>query len=95
MGSFDYIEVGDKDGQVKLWDCELVMYRVGDTVPQDGDFSIAMREGGYVNIQDGKLKSWTDAPEFTAILDKWGAEFSPEDVSRGLLGGDYFFEETE
>ena len=95
MGMFDYIEVDNKYGQVKLWDCEMVTYRVGDTVPRGGDFSIAMREGGYANVWDGKIKSWTDAAEFKTILDKWGAEFSPEDVIRGLLGEDYFVEDTK
>ena len=88
---YDDIEVGERYGQVKLWNCEMAMYHLGDKVPEDGDFSIAMREGGYVNVQDGKIKSWTDASEFKLILDKWGADFSPEDISRGILGEDYFF----
>lgn len=79
MGLFDTIRVGDREGQVKLWDDPIMrLLTVGDEVPKmtgepaDRLYSIAMREGGYVNIRDGILRSWTDEPTELPVFDKYG-----------------------
>lgn len=94
MGVYDTIIAGDKEGQVKLWDCNLVTYRVGDKVRGSAagfpeNYSIAMREGGYVNIHSGILVSWTDKPLHSPVLDKYGEQLTKE--STGLFGDSYVY----
>ena len=89
MGLFDDISVGDRRGQVKLWSSQMYSYKKGSVVPElpEGpmDYSIVMREGGYVNVsKENKILSWTDEPQFTAVLDKYGSPFSED--------SGYFFE---
>ena len=68
MGMFDDVHVGQRVGQVKLWECSLNTYRVGDQVSseysRDGSYSITMKEGGYVNVLEDHILSWTDTPVF-------------------------------
>lgn len=87
MGMFDDITVGDRTGQVKLWDCLLTQYGVGDEVPHlmADTYSIAMREGGFVNVTGHKVASWTDEPIFRPVVDKYGALF--DETTRGELDG--------
>jgi len=78
MGLYDTFIDGDKSGQVKLWDDSFSEYTIGDRVPSYGSastFSIAMREGGYVNIAENIFVSWTDESKFSPIVDKYGAPF--------------------
>lgn len=92
MGVYDEIECYERSGQVKLWDCTLHTYRQFDTVPTyDGldTYSIAMREGGFVNVIQGVLFSWTDEPGVEPIFDKYGSGYEPE--SSGELGDPYEF----
>lgn len=73
-------------------------YTIGDVVPPIAkkrmNYSIAMREGRYVNITDDKVESWTDEAKYDLVLDKWGKVFSNEG-SRGLIDlyidEDYFY----
>lgn len=95
MSLYDTIQVGDREGQVKLWDCEMRYYKIGD---KDGygiaeNYSIAMREGGYVNIHDHRIVSWTNEPANDLVLDKYGAEFNP-DTFQGLMGEAGFGKES-
>jgi hypothetical protein len=87
MGMFDDITVGDRSGQVKLWDRLLTEYGVGDEVPHlmVDTYSIAMREGGFVNIAGHRLISWTDEPTYRPIVDKYGSPF--DETTRGELDG--------
>jgi len=97
MGMFDDIEIGDRSGQVKCWDCSLHLYRQGDRVPDlDGvsTYSIAMREGGYVNVIDGVLSSWGVEPTCLPVFDKYGAPYDHE-TAGGLLGEGYTFESAD
>ena len=50
-------------------------------------YSLAAREGGYLNIGDNVLESWTDTPQYEPVFDKYGA----------LWHGDrsYFFSEDK
>lgn len=75
MEMYDTIVVGEKEGQVKIWEELLTTYEEGSKVPSFSlhqTYSIAMREGGFVNIEHCILKSWTDEPAFQPVFDKWG-----------------------
>jgi hypothetical protein len=50
-----------------------------------------MREGGFVNIIDCKLVSWTESPEQKPVYDKWGDEYASDENNSGLLGEKYTF----
>lgn len=93
MGAYDEIVVGERVAQVKLWDNQLTHYTLGDEVPNVGEgittYSVAVREGGFVNVNDGRIESWTDIPKHVVVLDKWGAMFDP-DGTRGIMNEPYF-----
>ncbi len=75
MGLYDIIKVGDLEGQVKCWGCEMKYIHVGDIIPMidnKNSYSIAMREGGFVNVIDGRIASWTSHSSQEFIYDKWG-----------------------
>lgn len=95
MGTYSTLRVNDHEGQVKLWDSEEApTYSQGAIVPMHGThktYSIAMREGGFVNIIDRKLVSWTESPEQKPIYDKWGDEYTSDENNSGLLGEKYTF----
>lgn len=83
MGVFDVIRVGEKEGQVKIWDRLMKVYTLEDEVPSilfEGklyhSYSIGMREGGFVNVSKGTLISWRDIPDAYLVVDKWGREFN-------------------
>lgn len=95
MGMYDTIEIDNREGQVKLWNCYLGVYKKNDPVPvvlSVNEYSIAMREGGFVNIVDNIIVSWTDRPESTHIFDKWGDKW--KNNSSGLIGKDYLYEKN-
>lgn len=90
MGVYDEIEVGERSGQVKCWESTLRTVRAGDKVQEVAGYdtySIAMREGGFVNVALGHLMTWTDTPACDPIFDKYGSPFDAE--SAGLLGEAY------
>lgn len=75
VGLYDIIRVGDLEGQVKCWQCEMKHIHVGDRVPRIDNkdtYSIVMREGGFVNVIDGYINSWTLHSSQEFIYDKWG-----------------------
>jgi len=84
MGVYDIIEdkVNDRSGQVKLWDSDFSEYTIGDLVPSlivGETYSIAMMEGGFVNIKGQKIESWTKESMYSPVLNKWGGLFNPYD----------------
>lgn len=94
MGVYEVLDIpGCEGAQVKCWWCELKAVKVGDEVPAVGgcdSYAVALREGGYVVIEDGRIARWEK--ELTAewpIFDKWGCELSKESV--GIMGEEYRF----
>lgn len=88
---FDTFTDGNRNGQVKIFNLKTIkssmlhqfrVFKIGDKVPFLFDFddrqtfSIAMREGGFVNIQEGRFLSWTEEPLSKDVFDKWGARYS-------------------
>lgn len=81
MGVYDMLPKGS---QLKLWECEMVTKKVGDTVPDFGldEYVVLLREGGFVYVEKGIIKKieenngkkfytpedFVNAPCF----DKWG-----------------------
>ncbi len=93
MGVYEVLDIpGCEGAQVKCWQCEMCIVRVGDEVPAIGgheSYVVALREGGYIIIEDGKVARWE--AELTAegpIFDKWGGVLGPE--STGIMGEGYF-----
>jgi len=94
MGMYDTLVTDDNQFQVKIWDCEMNDYHLGDTVPNFGDqtsYSIAVREGGFVNITESIFVSRTDTPAHTYVIDKWGSTM-PEN-SNSITAAAHFKEE--
>ena len=90
MGMFDTITVGEKNGQVKCWENVMIDCSLGDTVPSIGghrNYSIAMKEGGYVNVRKNKIDSWTNEPFCRIVVDKYGYPFNPDNTDNQS----YFF----
>lgn len=93
MGVYATIQVDDREGQVKLWpeaSYDLATFTVDDKVPRWGGletYSIAMREGGFVNVHDRVITGWTDHAEWDIIADKYGDPYTKD--SLGLLGEEY------
>jgi hypothetical protein len=93
MGMYDEIEFGERVGQVKLWDCVMHTYREGDEIgpPFNGSYSIAMREGGFVHVEEGRIQAWTETPMAgKPVVDKYGAPY--DENTGGLLGEGYLFD---
>lgn len=88
MSLYDDIDIGDRVGQVKLWECMMEVFRIGDHVPEFAvpTYSIAMMEGGYVNVKDDTLESWTEEPQYTPVVNKWGRRFHPTDYKDFAVG---------
>lgn len=90
--SFDLPGTPADGAQVKCFDSEMVTFRVGDSMPWNGDYAIALREGGYVTVSDGKLIGWQEGPPSDRqIYDKWGGAWEGDAANTGLLGEGYFF----
>ncbi len=94
MSVYSTIRVNDREGQVKLWEDDYRSYTVGSHVPEFhgyGYYSIAMREGGYLNIKNCKVVSWVDMALYRNVFDKWGNDFElPGTDARDFLGFPYF-----
>ena len=83
MGVYDTLIDGEKQAQIKCFDCELKTYKVGDQVPCDGSFIIVLppREGvHYAIIKDSIFLGFTDCPPM--IIDKWGEHLVSYDAFR-------------
>lgn len=92
MGVYDHFLMSDGTAaQVKLFDCAMRGYSPGDRVPRGGNYSVALREGGYANVADGVYEGWSEAPTHGTVLDKWGNPFTAD--TSGLLDHDaYLFD---
>ncbi|MPY36071.1 hypothetical protein FNH09_34020, partial [Streptomyces adustus] len=65
MGMFDDIHTGNRCGQTKAFGRTLAHYCTGDTVdPVDGrtHVQIAMPDGGWLHVRDGRIHSWQETP---------------------------------
>ena len=93
MGSYCTFSVGHKSGQVKIYsDDHSEIFIKKSTVPNELEhktYSVAMREGGFVNIKDLIVESWTSKPKHESVYDKWGGNFA--DGTVGILGEPYLF----
>lgn len=80
-----------KEAQVKVWNCLQGKFTVRSFVPPLGKlktYSIALREGGFVNVYNRKIVCWTEDPAYV-VFDKWGNPFSKK--TKGLLNEPYFY----
>ncbi len=77
MGLYDTLIDGEKQAQVKCFDCEMNTYKVGDQVPSDGSFIIMFPPDLYAIIKDSIFLGFTDCPP--VIIDKWGGHLASYD----------------
>lgn len=96
MGVYDMLPRGS---QLKLWGCEMVTRKVGDTVPDFNldKYVVLLREGGYVLVEKGKIakivenygKKYYYPEDFAGIscFDKWGSPVSSRDSLIGQFNG--------
>lgn len=92
MGLFDTFIDGDRQGQVKCFNNDLMCFQPGNTIPESfygKTYCIILREGGYACIENNIFIGIKETPLGT-IYDKWGVEFSEE--SKGLLNEPYLLE---
>lgn len=85
MGMYDtvYDPITGREGQVKCWRCELQAFTFGRAVmPRTPPtYSVLMQDydgGGYLNVTENVLLSWTDVPEHQYVIDKWGSPVHTE-----------------
>jgi hypothetical protein len=94
MGMYDYIAgvSAPYDDQVKLWDCELRTYGVGDRVPAVGGvktYSVRLQgvvaDPRYVVVVDGVITAVTETVprEGSPVFSKWGG---PQDEENPVVG---------
>jgi hypothetical protein len=87
MGMFDYIQLPDGSvDQVKIFHCTLEAFPIGERVPTSGKrgelpptFSVVLPSGGAMNVEGYVYKSFTPAPLFSPVFDKWGNAFQQGD----------------
>jgi len=84
VGLYDTLVDGDKEAQVKCFNREMNIYKVGDRVPRDGSFIIMLPpyEGApCAIIKDGIFMGLTDCPPSMVdkIIDKWGKRLASYD----------------
>jgi len=94
MGVYDMLPKGS---QVKLWDCEMVTKKVGDSVPDFGleEYIVLLREGGYVRVKSGVITEIKEddtnyyPEDFKGIpcFDKWGGLVSSHSDLVGQFQG--------
>ena len=82
MGVYDILIDKDMSTQVKLFDCSLKVYKVGDDVPKGfgKNFTIVLPKIGirFALIKDGKFfKLTNDRNEtYSPYFSKWGEEIN-------------------
>ncbi|MFA7101218.1 MAG: hypothetical protein WC196_05745 [Bacilli bacterium] len=80
MGVYDMLPKGS---QLKLWNCEMITKKVGDSVPDFDlpEYVVLLREGGYVKVTAGKITEIKENSKINfypedfpgvACFDKWG-----------------------
>ena len=73
MGTYDTLVDGDIEIQVKVFDNDFNIYKLGDKVPCDGSFVIVNPNENYpyILILNGEFVGFTDCFK---VIDKWGQE---------------------
>lgn len=93
MGMFDSLPKGS---QVKLWNCEMIEFNVGDEVSSYFDkYVVLLREGGYVLVENGKITEIVEDEKFyypedfpdIHCLDKWGNLATTREKLIGIYDG--------
>jgi hypothetical protein len=95
MGVYDEIMARPRQGQIKCWTNQLHVYHLGDMVPKVNHketYSVAMREGGYLNVRYSRLITWTDVPMYVPVFDKYGDPFTTQTMGEldGIFVDPYF-----
>jgi len=96
MGVYDTLPGGS---QLKLWDCEMITKKVGDSAPDFDleEYIVLLREGGYVRVKKGVIteikedNTYYYYPEdFVGIpcFDKWGNPVSSHNDLIGQFQGE-------
>ena len=100
MGMYSRIYLDDKSGQVKLWDGDDAYIGVACQVPSHRaahTYSIAMREGGFINVKNCTLHSWTSTPAYDIVFDKWGHRYidgTCNSPTAEILGDKYHYSDV-
>jgi hypothetical protein len=90
MGVYTTIKIGELEGQVKIWNDnpEMVMARLtsSSSVPEcQGykNYSIAMREGGFVLVVTCEIVGWSENPmSQLPVFDKYGDVWTVESYGK-------------
>ncbi|MFA7101498.1 MAG: hypothetical protein WC196_07230 [Bacilli bacterium] len=96
MGVYDMLPKGS---QLKLWNCEMVTKKVGDSVPDFGlsEYVVLLREGGYVKVVAGKITEIKENSKLNfypedfpdvVCFDKWGGRVSSRNELIGQFQGE-------
>lgn len=77
MGVYDTLIDGERQAQIKCFNCEMNTYKVGDRVPYDGSLVIVLPSRGenirYAIVKDSIFFGFTNCPPvIPTIIDKWG-----------------------
>lgn len=83
-------------GTLSLWDddprpCLVKEDGVYELDPGTDNFSIAMREGGFLNICCLEIESWTEQPVYDWVYNDKGDRTKKDNLSELLKG--YFFKD--
>ena len=102
MGLYDMLPQGS---QVRLWDCNMGIKKVGDTVQRyKKEYIVLLQEGGYVRVVDGIITKIVEdnKPKYpeefdVPCFDKWGnAIISSKDLNAASpFGYDYYWNMKE
>ena len=101
MSLFDSLPKGS---QVKLWECCMTTYKVGDTVPEFyPEYVVLLVEGGFVKVKNGIITKIVEnkhrkcyfPEDFPGVpcLDKWGGLLKNKQSLEGisLMGNNYYW----
>jgi hypothetical protein len=83
-GIFEWLVIDDRPGFVHIWShTDRRTLRTGERIKSekvivDGSesFSVAVQQGGYVNVRNGRLVDFSDQPGYKLIVDRFGRPLS-------------------
>jgi len=94
MSVYDILPKGN---QVKLWNCEMITKRIGDSVPNLGpeEYIVLLRRGGYVHVKNDIITEIKEdevnyyPEDFNGMIcfDKWGKIINSRDDLVGIFHG--------